>query len=76
MIQCKCGKTIEKVPHWLQGVEVEFICNNCPNRSTKNIAFVSLEPEVAKVKLDDDTDDLGDAEPDLDVDPELESESP
>lgn len=46
MVNCKCGKAIDKVPDWLQGVNVEFACNNCPNRKTKNIAFTSLEPVV------------------------------
>lgn len=55
MITCKCGKTIEKVPDWMQGIQVEFVCNNCPNRQTKNIAFMTLEPELPKAaKLDDD----------------------
>ncbi|MFZ4506224.1 MAG: hypothetical protein ACOYON_00830 [Fimbriimonas sp.] len=36
------------MPSWLFGVKVDFVCNNCPNRQTKNIAFVSLEPTVPK----------------------------
>lgn len=43
MVNCSCGKTIEKVPNWLRDVKVDFICNNCPNRSTKNIAIISME---------------------------------
>ncbi|MHB8637785.1 MAG: hypothetical protein ACYC96_15075 [Fimbriimonadaceae bacterium] len=49
MITCTCGKTIDKVPTWMASVNVEFVCNNCPNRQTKNIAFVSLEPDVPVV---------------------------
>ena len=49
MVTCSCGKVMEKVPSWLQGTKVDFVCNNCPNRSTKNIAFVTLEPEVKAV---------------------------
>ena len=46
MIHCSsCGKQIEKVPVWLESAKADFVCNNCPNRSTKNIAFVSLETE-------------------------------
>jgi hypothetical protein len=53
MIQCKCGKTIDKLPSWLSAVNVEFVCNNCPNRQTKNIAFVNLEPSLPPTaKLD------------------------
>lgn len=47
MVVCSaCGKHLEKVPDWLQGVQVEFICNNCPNRKLKNIAFVQLPAEA------------------------------
>lgn len=60
MIQCSaCGRPIEKVPDWLKTAKVEFICNNCPNRQTKNIAFVSLEsetPSTAKL-AEDEVDD-------------------
>lgn len=45
MVQCVCKKPLDKVPNWLQGVNVEFVCNNCPNRKTKNIAFITLESE-------------------------------
>lgn len=57
MVYCGCGKALDKVPEWLSGVTVEFVCNNCPNRKVKNIASVTLEPEVAptsKVEVDDD----------------------
>ena len=47
MVYCSCGKPMDKVPEWLSGVQVEFVCNNCPNRKVKNIASVTLEPEVA-----------------------------
>lgn len=57
MIACKCGKVLEKVPTWLQGVQVEFICNACPNRKTKNIAFITLDSSLpATDKLDAPTD--------------------
>ena len=46
MIQCKCGKVMDRLPDWLGAVNVEFVCNNCPNRQTKNIAFISLEPNL------------------------------
>lgn len=67
MITCSCGKTIEKVPAWMSSVNVEFVCNNCPNRQTKNIAFVTLEPDVpatAKLDLDEDMLEEGDGEGD------------
>lgn len=69
MVKCSsCGKSIEKLPDWMQSITVDFVCNNCPNRQTKNIAFVSLdpvlnpsakldaepEPEIAEDDADDD----------------------
>lgn len=44
MITCNCGKSLDKIPAWMEGIQVDFVCNNCPNRQTKNIAFMSLEP--------------------------------
>ncbi len=63
MIKCSCGKIIDKVPNWLSGAKVEFVCNNCPNRTTKNIAFVSLELEPKAAAASDDEpemEDMGD----------------
>ena len=63
MITCTCGKIIEKVPTWMSSVNVEFVCNNCPNRQTKNIAFVTLEPDIPVVsKLDSDEDSADELE--------------
>jgi hypothetical protein len=56
MVTCACGKSIEKVPSWLDGVTVSFICNNCPNRNLRSIADVKAEelfPQAAKPKRDD-----------------------
>lgn len=55
---------MDKLPDWLAAVNVEFVCNNCPNRQTKNIAFISLEPNTpAAAKADDlDPEDLPDEE--------------
>jgi hypothetical protein len=57
MVKCSCGKTIEKIPDWMQRVTVDFVCNNCPNRTTKNIAFVDLTPVLSPQV---ETDELGD----------------
>lgn len=66
MIQCSsCGKVIEKVPDWLRGTKVDFVCNNCPNRQAKNIAFVTLETEPKAAREDDedvDVEEVGDDE--------------
>lgn len=59
MIQCSaCGRPIEKVPDWLRGTKVDFICNNCPNRQTKNIAFMTLDTEPKAARDDDDDTDV------------------
>lgn len=55
MVQCSCGKPIEKIPSWMQGIKTEFVCNNCPNRQTKNIAFVNLDASLnSSQKVDED----------------------
>jgi len=57
----------------MSSVNVEFVCNNCPNRQTKNIAFVTLEPDipvVAKLDVDEDLTDEAEAET------ETEAEAP
>jgi hypothetical protein len=70
MIQCSsCGKPIEKVPVWLQSAKVEFVCNNCPNRTAKNIAFVSLEVEPKQAAADD-----VDSDEELEVEEEEETD--
>ena len=44
MINCtSCGKPIDKLPSWLAGTKVDFVCNNCPNRTAKSIAFAHIE---------------------------------
>lgn len=42
MVYCGCGKAIEKIPVWMKDIRVEFVCNNCPNRHTKNITSIDL----------------------------------
>ena len=40
----------------MSSVQVEFVCNNCPNRHTKNIAFINLEVDTSSTKADDEPD--------------------
>jgi hypothetical protein len=55
MIKCtNCGRPVDKIPSWLEGVKVDLVCNNCPNRQAKNIAFVNLQPESPVVGSNDD----------------------
>ncbi|MCH8978598.1 MAG: hypothetical protein IH945_05070 [Armatimonadetes bacterium] len=42
MVKCVCGKEIENAPTWLGGVNVTFICNNCPSRDVKGITQVDF----------------------------------
>ena len=64
MITCTtCGKPIDKLPSWLAGTKVDFVCNNCPNRSAKSIAFVQLEEtpkETARAEKDIDEEEVAD----------------
>jgi predicted Fe-S protein YdhL (DUF1289 family) len=69
MIQCTtCGRTLDKVPNWLSSASVVFVCNNCPNRQAKNIAFLSLETETPKAKVEDD-----EAEDEIEAEEEAEA---
>jgi hypothetical protein len=68
MIHCSgCGKPIDKLPSWLAGTKVDFVCNNCPNRTAKSIAFVQLDTE-AKVSARADDDALDEDELPDDID--------
>ena len=67
MITCKCGKTIDKIPDWMASIHVDFVCNNCPNRQTKNIAFMTLEPETPSIaKIAEEEEDAPAEEIDID----------
>jgi hypothetical protein len=64
MVQCSCGKVLDRVPVWLSGVTVEFVCNNCPNRQVKPIGQMAIAPTVTAgadpsedVDLSDEIDD-------------------
>lgn len=67
MITCACGKTIEKVPDWLSVVKVDFVCNNCPNRQTKNIAFIQLDLEPKPKAEDEEAVELDEIEDEKDA---------
>lgn len=68
MVKCSCNKTIEKVPDWLQSAKVEFVCNNCPNRQVKNIAFADLDAGLKNQgkSIDGDQPPMEDEDMDLD----------
>jgi hypothetical protein len=55
MVHCvNCGKPIEKIPDWMKAIQTEFVCNNCPNRQAKNIAFVNMETELPSTAIADE----------------------
>lgn len=59
MVKCSsCGKPIDKIPVWLTNAKVEYVCDNCPNRHYKNIAFVELAPVVKPEDDDEETVDI------------------
>lgn len=68
MVNCSCGKPIEKVPDWLKSAQVEFVCNNCPNRQLKNIAFVNLDAGLKSPgkSIDGETEPMIDEDEDAD----------
>ena len=68
MVNCSCGKPIEKVPDWLKSAQVEFVCNNCPNRQLKNIAFVNLDAGLKSPgkSIDGETEPVVDEDEDAD----------
>lgn len=45
----------------MQSITVEFVCNNCPNRQHKNIAFVNLEAALTTA-VKDSTEEIPDLE--------------
>lgn len=64
MVYCGCGKALDKVPGWLSGTQIQFVCNNCPQRTVKAITQVNLEPvkdpeadELGAIAADADDDD-------------------
>ncbi len=69
MIHCTgCGKPIDKLPTWLAGTKVDFVCNNCPNRSTKSIAFTQIEESPKLSARADDGEEIDEEEIADDVD--------
>jgi hypothetical protein len=59
---------MDKVPDWMASINVQYACNNCPNRQTKNIAFVNLDPAIpaaAKVDLEEVEDVADEDAPDI-----------
>lgn len=50
-MKCSCGKELERVPAWMSGIKIEFVCANCPNRTVQSIADVKIEtPDGEPVK--------------------------
>ncbi|MBX3118511.1 MAG: hypothetical protein KF784_05560 [Fimbriimonadaceae bacterium] len=65
MITCKCGKAIEKVPDWFQAVQVEFICNNCPNRRQKHGGLgADASPNLPNMSIGEGVEKIADEEED------------
>lgn len=68
MVRCSCGKPIEKIPSWMQRVQVEFVCNNCPNRKHLNITAVDLSRVIQSSSNQEAPEDLEEIEADEDSD--------
>lgn len=61
MPKCVCGKPLDKLPNWLEGVNVQFRCNNCPEGGpvplNLTLAAFSEEDEEAKELTDIEEED-------------------
>ena len=65
MVQCSsCGKEIDRIPVWMETIKVEYVCNNCPNRQLKNIAFMSLDAPAKPASASDAPADAPEVEED------------
>ena len=71
MVTCSfCGRPIDKIPAWMERISVTYLCNNCPNRSIKNIASVSLEIDKANaLKLQ-----IAEEDPDIDLNEDIDAD--
>lgn len=72
MVKCICGKAIEKMPAWLESVNVDFVCTNCPKRQVKTIAQLNAEAALnatttqdSKLEMDILEDEDADNESDI-----------
>jgi len=50
VIICSCGKVIDRIPLWLSGVNVEFVCTNCPQRQARNAASAAIASASVNAK--------------------------
>jgi hypothetical protein len=50
MVKCNCGKDMEHLPNWLEGVTVNVVCNNCPNRELRNISEIRLDENGNEIR--------------------------
>lgn len=62
-VKCVCGKNIDKVPDWLEGVSVNFVCTNCPERQSKPTLTPKVREEKPKendldMELEDEEDEI------------------
>ncbi len=40
MVRCSiCQKPVEKLPEWLSGTTMQFVCLNCPKKQHKNPGY-------------------------------------
>lgn len=68
MVTCSCGKPMDKLPNWLTSVQVEFVCNNCPNRQVKPIAQLAAETAQAAARAESNPRTMGELEAEEDLD--------
>jgi hypothetical protein len=59
---------MDKIPEWLTGVNVTFVCTNCPNRQTQKITQITLETPVGRSTPEEGLQELEKLESDDDED--------
>lgn len=50
MVKCNCGKDMEHMPNWFETINVQKVCNNCPNRELRNISEIKLDENGVEIK--------------------------
>lgn len=51
MVRCSiCQKPIEKLPEWLSGTTIQFVCLNCPKKQNKNPAYILPSKDIISLE--------------------------
>ena len=75
MPKCVCGKTLDKLPNWLEGVNVQFRCNNCPEGGPVplNLTLAAFAEEDEEAKQLTDIEEEDELEEQIEVEDAIET---